>query len=574
MRPNLGIIGFGRFGQFLAKNLTEFFNITATSIEDYFEIAKDMKIEYCYLDEFIKNKYDFIIIATSIISTPKVIENLISNYPEFLDDQLLIDVLSVKLLPNIIFEKLSYLYPKLDLLLTHPMFGPDSAKESWIDKKFVYFKKRISNESRFNYFIKIIKEKGCQLISITPQNHDEITSNSQFLTHLVGRILENLKPKPSIIDTDGFTSLIKLVEQTKNDSWDLFEGLYQQNPYSNEILNKIISSSFKIRDKLNPPSDFISKTIKLNEEFKKKNILKNLSAGIPTWTPNNYPEINYQDNIYAPSIGNEDLIKELNRYLSNNHQVDFNDREILITNGGKQAIHLTIKGLTRPGEKWLIFKPYWPSFKDIVELEYGCLKELEYYDKNELEKELLDNTTKGLILNRPNNPDNNSYEQNLIEIINLVKRTNKYLLVDEVYLPLTPLSSVLSHNYEKMISIGSFSKAWGMTGWRVGWIITPKHLLNKLKGILSTIHGSVGNYNMKVALKQLREMEIPKINKNNLLEELEQYYPNIRELEKYPDFIGLYLYVKLNFDDLVKKGYGVAPSEIFGEEGYCRFSIP
>jgi len=573
MISTIGIIGFGRFGQFLAQNLKISFTITATSIEDYFELAKKTKIDYCYLNEFVTKEYDIIIIATSILSTGKVIDNIISKYPKFLKDQLLIDVLSVKLLPNIIFDKLSNLYPKLDLMLSHPMFGPDSAKDTWTNKKFVYYKKKIINETRFKTFINFFENKQCELISLTPENHDEITSRSQFLTHLVGRILENLEPKSSIIDTDGYSSLLKLIDQTKNDSWDLFEGLYQQNPYSNNILNKIISSTFKIRDKLNPPHNFISKIIKLNEELNKTKINKNLSAGIPSWTPNEYPEIKSKDNIYASSTGNFKLIQELNKFLLNNHKVNFNNRKILITSGGKQAIHLTIKGLTDPGKKWLIFKPYWPSFKDLVELEYGTLKEIEYYNKNELIKELSNDDTIGLILNRPNNPDNNDYDKNLFEIINYVKKYNKYLMADEVYLPLTKLNSVMYHNYDKIISIGSFSKAWGMTGWRVGWLITPDSLYQKFKGILSTIHGSVGNYNMKMALKQLKEFKIPQINKESFFKELEQFYPNIRTLEKYPKCVGLYLYVKLKYDDLLKKGYGSASSEIFEEKGYCRLVI-
>lgn len=577
MSAKLGLIGFGRFGQFLANNLKQNFTITATSIENYFELAKEMKIKYCYVEEFVKENYDYLIIATSIISTPKVIENIIKKYPDFFTNQLVIDVLSVKLLPSILLEKINNLYPKLDILLTHPMFGPDSAQISWEGKKFVYFKKNITNEVRCRYFLNTIKEKGCHLISITPQNHDEITSNSQFLTHLIGRILENLDPKPSIIDTDGYSSLIKLVNQTKNDSWDLFKGLYQQNPYSDNILNKIISSTFSLKYKLNPEPDFLSKTILLNEEFKKKDIKKNLSAGIPSWIPNSFPRILDEDNIYAPSNGNPELIKKISAFMEKNHQINLLNRDILITNGGKQGIHLTIKGLTRPGNKWLIFKPYWPSFKDIIELEYGYLKELEFFDRDELIKELKDETTVGLIIIRPNNPDNNDYSTSLYKIIDLVKKYNKYLLCDEVYLPLTNLSSVINHEYPKIISVGSFSKAWGMTGWRVGWLILPKELLSKIKGILSTIHGSVGHYNMKVALEQLDNYQIPKLelqkNKMNLIKELNQFIPEINQLEKYPDSIGLYLYIKYDYNKLIEKGYGICPSEIFGEEGYCRLSI-
>ena len=392
MKPTLGIIGFGRFGQFLAKHLKNDFTIFVTSRTNYQMEALALNIIYLEEKEFYqKNDFEYLILATSILSTSDVIEKIVKTYPNFLNQQLLIDVLSVKLLPSILFFKLGNLYPNLDLLLTHPMFGPDSAFESWENKKFVFYRQKISNKTRCNYFLNTVKDKKCHLIELSPEEHDKLTSNSQFLTHLIGRILEKTNPCHNIIETDGFNSLLKLVDQTKNDSWDLFEGLYHQNPYSNQVLNQIISSSFDIKEQLNPYQPQPSKIMMLFEKLSKMDLEKNLSVGIPSWFPTSFPEIKEEDNIYAPSLGLNSLRKKLKSFLEENHHLDFTNRELVMTSGGKASIFTTIKTLGIPGKKWLIFRPYWNSFKDMIELEYQSLIELDYYDRKSLIKLLYEN---------------------------------------------------------------------------------------------------------------------------------------------------------------------------------------
>jgi arogenate dehydrogenase (NADP+) len=578
MKPSLGIIGFGRFGQFLAKHLKNDFNIYVTSRTNYQMEALALNIIYLEEKDFYqKNDFEYLILATSILSTSDVIEKIVKSYPNFLNQQLLIDVLSVKLLPSILFFKLGNLYPNLDLLLTHPMFGPDSASESWENKKFVFYRQKISNKIRCNYFLNSIKEKKCQLIELSPEEHDKLTSNSQFLTHLIGRILEKTNPSHNIIETDGFNSLLKLVNQTKNDSWDLFEGLYHQNPFSNQVLNQIISSTFDIKEQLNPFQPQPSKIMMLFEKLSKMDLEKNLSVGIPSWYPTSFPEIKNEDNIYAPSLGLNSLRKKLKSFLEENHQLDFTNRELVMTCGGKASIFTTIKTLGIPGKKWLIFKPYWNSFKDMIELEYQNLIELDYYDRKSLIKNLQDKDVLGLILVRPNNPDNNNYLETLEEIVELIKINNKYLIADEVYLPLTNLSSIGKFNYEKILIIGSFSKAWGLTGWRVGYLIFPKDLLTHIKAVITNIFNSPGHYAMKVAEYQLENYLIPKEilkeKKEKIFQEIFKFLPNIRELEKYSKSQGMYLYIKGNDKIFLENKIGVASSEIFKEEGYVRITI-
>ena len=167
---------------------------------------------------------------------------------------------------------IEHLPPECDILCTHPMFGPDSGKNGWQNLNFVYEKTRIDQmvldpssrpeftESfvnmtgsvhsihedseahvegvdRIERFLSIWEEEGCRMVPMSCAEHDSYAANSQFITHLMGRILGNQGLAPTPIDTMGFQSVLKLIDSTTADSFDLFYGLYKYNQNS---MNTII----------------------------------------------------------------------------------------------------------------------------------------------------------------------------------------------------------------------------------------------------------------------------------------------------------------------------------------------
>ena len=167
---------------------------------------------------------------------------------------------------------LEHLPPECDILCTHPMFGPDSGKNGWENLNFVYERTRIdqmildpssrqqTSESfvdatggyhsihenaeshvegvdRVERFLSIWEEEGCHMVPMSCAEHDSHAANSQFITHLMGRILGNQGLAPTPIDTMGFQSVLKLIDSTTADSFDLFYGLYKYNQNS---MNTII----------------------------------------------------------------------------------------------------------------------------------------------------------------------------------------------------------------------------------------------------------------------------------------------------------------------------------------------
>lgn len=295
-RPlTIGLIGFGRFGQFIAKVFAQKHGhkVIVTSRSDYSHIAQEMGIQYIPYEDpsafFGRGSLDVILFCVSILSFQETVDYFLPFLKQDLVGRpkgpLVVDVLSVKEHPRKIL--LQQMPPQVDLLLTHPMFGPDSGKNGWHGLTFVYEKTRINGVlldylhnppnnpvgadwasfnvtdnnnfmdttgiihsvhehseahveavDRMERLLSIWEEEGCHMVQMSCREHDAHAANSQFITHLMGRILGQQGLTPTPIDTTGFKNVLKLVESTTADSFDLFYGLFKFNQHSqNTIVN-------------------------------------------------------------------------------------------------------------------------------------------------------------------------------------------------------------------------------------------------------------------------------------------------------------------------------------------------
>jgi prephenate dehydrogenase len=293
-RPlTIGIIGFGRFGQFMARTFVkQHHKVVATSRSDYSDIARGMgviHIDGMDLPKFLQQNLDVIVLSVSIMSFQETIQKLASSLQEASQSglvplPLVVDVLSVKEHPRNIM--LTCLPQEVDILCSHPMFGPDSAQHGWNGLNFVYERTRIDGivwdqepsklgggkevstheqfscidtsteqkdgleqkkyleshtegTDRLERFLSIWEEEGCRMVPLSCVEHDTYAANSQFITHLMDRILGKQGLSPTPIDTKGFESVLKLVQTTTADSFDLFYGLYKYNPNSMNTVNNL-----------------------------------------------------------------------------------------------------------------------------------------------------------------------------------------------------------------------------------------------------------------------------------------------------------------------------------------------
>lgn len=278
-RPlTIGIVGFGRFGQFMARTFVkQHHKVVAISRSDYSDVAQGMGVTHISgmnLHKFLQEDLDVIVLAVSIMSFRETVLQLAPSLLEASKNTtrvlpLVVDVLSVKEHPRNIL--LTHLPKDCDILCTHPMFGPDSAQHGWSGLNFVYERTRIDGvtwdcnklppnrqqkqqgeemmngsltegKDRVERFLSIWEEEGCRMVQLSCVEHDEYAANSQFITHLMGRILGKQGLSPTPIDTKGFENVLKLVQTTTADSFDLFYGLYKYNPNSMDTVNNLRSA--------------------------------------------------------------------------------------------------------------------------------------------------------------------------------------------------------------------------------------------------------------------------------------------------------------------------------------------
>lgn len=244
---HVGIIGFGTFGQFLGGRFAQAgWQVSAWSREDVQKEAEDRGVTFYHdVAELCDAGCDVVILSMSILSFAEVVSQLPLQK---LAGTLMVDVLSVKAYPK---EYLRRVLPSAcDILCTHPMFGPDSGRESWEGLTFMYEKVRVRNQDFCERFLAFFAEAGCTMMEMSCEKHDTFAASSQFVTHTTGRILEKLDLKETPINTQGYRQLLRLVENTVHDSFDLYYGLYSYNTSAKEQLTRMEDALREVKNSL------------------------------------------------------------------------------------------------------------------------------------------------------------------------------------------------------------------------------------------------------------------------------------------------------------------------------------
>ena len=224
---SVGIIGFGRFGKVLANILQKGFSIKAYDPE---LIHIFPGVSFVSLDEVLEEKVVFIAVPIrKFESTIQEIEINLSN------ETTIIDVCSVKKYPVKVMQTI--LKDNVGIIATHPMFGPDSFISNKRLKMMMNNTRDVYN--RFDFWKQYFLDQGIQVIEMSPDQHDEMAAKTQGVTHFLGRMLKEFGIRKTSIDTQGFRDLLDLVEQTCNDTWELYIDLQVYNPYTDETIEKL-----------------------------------------------------------------------------------------------------------------------------------------------------------------------------------------------------------------------------------------------------------------------------------------------------------------------------------------------
>ena len=265
-----------------------------------------------------------------------------------------------------------------------------------------------------------------------------------------------------------------------------------------------------LSDKINslPISQTVAMTAKAHNLKNQGLDVITLSAGEPDFNVPDYIKdaaidaINENYHKYSPVDGFLDLKKAICKKFKRDNNLDYNTDQIVVSTGAKQSIANVCMSLINKGDEVVIPTPYWVSYSAMVSLADG-IPVFVNPDENgnfkvtakQIESAITDKT-KMIMLNSPNNPSGSVFsEQEYLEFSKVLLKYPKIIIVsDEIYEHINYGSKSVSFAslpgmYERTVTVNGISKAFAMTGWRIGYLAAPKVLAkacNKMQGQITS----------------------------------------------------------------------------------------
>lgn len=307
---------------------------------------------------------------------------------------------------------------------------------------------------------------------------------------------------------------------------------------------------------------------------------------------------------YTAASGISELKEAICNKLKRDNGITCNNENIIVTNGGKQALYNCFMAILNEGDEVLVPSPYWVSYVDMVNVTGGVVKTIDTtFNQFKLTAEMVEQAitdrTKCLILNSPSNPTGGVVEKDEIEkIAKLVKEHQFFVISDEVY-------EYFLYDGKKHFSIGSLSgmedlvftvnavsKTYSMTGWRVGYLAGPTEYVKAMSNLQSHSTSNPCSISQKGALEAItgpqdsvKMMADEFAKRRDFVYEAMNQIPGFK-LEKpegafyaFPNISGCFnddMKDSFQFTEflLEKAKVAVIPGGAFGKEGdnYIRFS--
>jgi aspartate aminotransferase len=251
-----------------------------------------------------------------------------------------------------------------------------------------------------------------------------------------------------------------------------------------------------------------SPTLKLNEEARvlreKGEAVIHLGIGEPkNKTPipavlTSAVRLSQGDVKYAPTDGLPSLKKAIIRYTEENYDKVVAPENVIVSSGAKQSIYNILYALLNPNDEVILMAPYWVSYPEMVRMCWGVPVIVTPEDggfrprMSEIERAAT-SATKAIICNSPNNPSGMMFDEAFLgELVAFCERKGIYLIMDDIYHKLIfdgrrliPAYKFTQKDVEtsKLIVVNGVSKLYGMTGFRIGWTVAPKKLVEVMTNI-------------------------------------------------------------------------------------------
>ena len=302
---------------------------------------------------------------------------------------------------------------------------------------------------------------------------------------------------------------------------------------------------------------------------------------------------------YTSNQGLPELREEISKWNKRKYNLDYSADEVIVTCGGSEAIDVSLRACINPGDEVIILEPNYVCYEPDIILAGGIPVKIKLKNENEFRltpEELeaaITNKTKILLMNYPNNPTGAIMSKaDLEKIAGVIIKHDLLVISDEIYSELTYSGNhysvgALPGMRDRTITINGFSKTFAMTGWRLGYAMGPKAVMDQVKKIHQFVIMSAPTISQYAGLEALRngDADIERMKKEYdkrrkyLLKEFERlglpYFEPRGAFYIFP-YIGKYGMSSEEFatDLLEKEHVVVVPGTAFGDsgEGFVRIS--
>lgn len=241
---------------------------------------------------------------------------------------------------------------------------------------------------------------------------------------------------------------------------------------------------------------------------------------------------------YTPPDGLPSLKKAVIRYTEENYDRLVAPGNVLITNGAKQSLYNIFYSILNPQDEVIVLAPYWVSYNEMIRMCMGipvivtpedgtftpCFEEIE---------QAVNSATRAIVVNSPNNPSGAVYPPALIgQIVELCEKKGLYMICDDIYHKLTfdGVKAVPAYHFTKqdvenshVIIVNGVAKLYGMTGFRIGWVVGPRELVRVMTNVLAQMTSCVSPVTQAAAEGALNGLQ-------SVVEALRLHIQNNREI--------------------------------------------
>ncbi len=238
----IGIIGFGQFGQFMAQHLAPFFDVAVFDNTDFRVASAQIGVNWSDFETVASKK--IVIFAVPLKSFEVVLKRVV---PFLQTDAICFDVCSVKIKP---LELMSEILPEtVEIIGTHPLFGPQSGREKIEGLRIALCPVRTDKSAQIKQFL--TEKLKLQVFEKSPEAHDYEMAHVQALTHFVARALDELHVIDSELATVSYEELMKAARLVSEDSWELFQTIQQGNPFADTKRKAFIEKLIELETRVN-----------------------------------------------------------------------------------------------------------------------------------------------------------------------------------------------------------------------------------------------------------------------------------------------------------------------------------